>query len=337
MAAQTLTWTKLRVGLLVVVSLTIFAILVFLMTGEGLFQRKYQLRAYLEDAAGLRTGDPVRVAGIDAGNVEVIRLSGSHDPKRSVEVVMRLRRRFEDEIRADSLATLAAEGLLGQRFLDITRGSPSQPVIPGGGEVKYKETAEISDVVSTSADVMVKLNRIAGRVNSIMAQVESGKGSLGRIIYDESLYKKANQSLDDIQGLVSYAASGKGSLGKFLISDDLYNEAEKSLTKATQIIDDVQSGKGSLGKIIYDPALYDKTNQLVGRVDAIVGNVEKGQGSLGKLLKDETLYDRVNASASNIERISGRLERGEGSAGKLLQDQALYNNMNTFSIEVCGT
>lgn len=331
---QQLTWTKLRVGLLVLVSLTIFAVLIFLVTGEGFFQRKYELRTYMEDAGGLRTGDPVRLAGIDAGNVLAIHISGSHDPKRAVEVKLRILRRYEDEIRTDSVALLAAEGLLGQRFIDITRGSPLQPIVPPGGEVRLKETPEISDVVSTSADVMVKLNRIAARVDNIMGQVESGKGSLGKIIYDESLFNKANKSIDDLQGLVSYAASGKGSLGKFLISDELYNDAQTSVKKVNQVLDDVQSGQGSLGKLIYDPGVYNQTTKLLNRVDGIVGGVEKGQGTIGKLLKEETLYNRANSAVANIDNISGRLERGEGSAGKLLHDPALYNNVNSFSLDL---
>jgi phospholipid/cholesterol/gamma-HCH transport system substrate-binding protein len=336
MASKQLAWTQLRVGLLVIVSLTIFAVFIFLITGEGFFQRKYELRTYMEDAGGLRTGDPVRLAGIDAGNVLAIRVSGSHDPKRSVEVTMRVLRRYQDEIRGDSLVSLAAEGLLGQRYLDITRGNPSQAVIAPEGEVKLKETAEISDVVATSADVMVKLNRIAARVDNIMNQVESGKGSLGKMIYDESLFHKANKSVDDIQRLVSDAASGKGSLGKFLTNDQLYNDAQAGVTKVNQVLDDVQKGQGSLGKLIYDPGVYDRTNKLLARVDTIVGGVEKGQGTLGKLIKEEALYERVNSAAANIDKVSGRLERGEGSAGKLLHDESLYNNLNSFTLDLRG-
>jgi phospholipid/cholesterol/gamma-HCH transport system substrate-binding protein len=336
MATKQLAWTQLRVGLLVLVSLIIFGILIFLITGEGFFQRKYDLRTYMDDAGGLRTGDPVRLAGIDAGNVAAIRISGSHEPNRAVEVVLRLRKRYQDEIRSDSVATLAAEGLLGQRFLDITRGTPGQPVIPAGGEVRLKETPEISDVVSTSADVMVKLNRIAGRVDSIMSQVESGKGSLGKIIYDESLFKKANQTVDDLQGLVSYAASGKGSLGRFLLNDDLYTDAQKSITKVNQVLDDVQKGQGSLGKLLYDPALYNKSNQVLTRFDNLVSGVEKGQGTLGKLVTDETLYKQANSAVANIDKISGSLARGEGTAGKLLYDPALYDHINAFSLDLRG-
>ncbi len=329
-----LSWIQLRVGLLVVTSLIMFGLLVFLMTGEGFFARKYTVRTYMENAGGLRTGDPVRLAGIDVGNVESIRISGSHDPKRSVEVVMRVRRKFQDELRADSLAELDAEGLLGQRFLNITRGDPGQPVVPAGGEVKLKETTELKDVLSSSADVMEGLNKVVARVDRIMTQVESGKGSLGKIIYDDSLFKKANEGVEGMNRLVAHAASGRGSLGRFLMTDELYNNANNSIGKLDRIVDDVRTGKGTLGKFIYDPALYNKVDQVAARFERIVADVEKGQGSLGKLVKDDALYNRMNAAAGSLEKVGGRLERGEGSAGKLMHDPALYNNVNSFSQEM---
>jgi len=332
--SKQISWAELRVGLLVIVSLTIFAVLVFLMTGQGFFQRKQTLRIFMENAAGLRTGDPVRLAGIDVGNVYDIRISGSHDPSRAVEVTVHVQRHYQDEIRADSVAVLAAEGLLGQRFLNISRGTPSQPMVPNNGEVRMKETPEIADVVSSSADVMVTLNRIAARVDRIMAQIESGRGSLGKLLYDTTLYDKANASVDDIQNLLSYAASGKGSLGKLLMTDEIYNTALGTLSKADQVVDDVRSGKGSVGKFLYDPALYDKSTKLLERADNIVAGVEKGQGTIGKLLKDDTLYNQANTAVDTVNRIGQKIDRGEGSAGKLINDPALYNNLNNFSQEM---
>lgn len=329
-----ISWTQLRVGLLVLVSVTIFAILVFLMTGEGLLQRRYVVSVFMEDAGGLRTGDPVRLAGIDIGNVQEIHISNSNDPKRAVEVILRILRKYQEEIREDSLASLDAEGLLGQRFLNITRGNPVKPVIQPGSEVKLRQAAEIREILATSGDVVEKLNSVAARMDRVMEQVESGKGSLGKIIYDDSLYQKANQTVDNAQRLIANAIAGKGTLGRVLMTDELYNDLRASLTKMDQIVDEVRKGQGSAGKFIYDPGLYNRADQLVTRANNAMADVEKGRGALGKFLKDETLYNRANNAAASIERLAGRLDRGEGSAGKLLHDPALYNNANTFTLEM---
>jgi phospholipid/cholesterol/gamma-HCH transport system substrate-binding protein len=331
-----LSWTQLRVGLLVLVSLTIFAVLIFLMTGEGFFQPRYELRTYMENAAGLRVGDPVRLAGIDAGNVDTIRIAPVDDPLRGVEVVMRVQRRFQDEIREDSEVTIAAEGLLGQRFLNISRGTPQQPAVPPGGVVRMRETADLQDVVETSADVMVRLNRITGRVDNIMAQVESGRGTLGQLIFDDELYRKANQSVDEVNRLIGHAAAGEGSLGRFLMTDEAYNAAMATLNHVDAVVADVRKGEGTLGKFIYDPQLYNSAASVATRADRVVAEIERGQGTLGRLIQDPELYNRANSAIANVDRIGARLDRGEGTAGRLLHDETLYENANAFTMEMRG-
>jgi hypothetical protein len=110
--SKQVSWAQLRVGLLVIVAITIFGVLIFLMTGQGFFQRKYTLFVFTDSAGGLRVGDPVRLAGIDAGNVRHISISESHDPNRAVRIEMHLQRHYQTEIRLDSVATMAAEAAL---------------------------------------------------------------------------------------------------------------------------------------------------------------------------------------------------------------------------------
>src|SRR2546425_2615718 len=84
-------WAQLRVGALVIVSLTIFALGIFLISGEvGFLTRKYKVRAYFSDAGGLREGAQVRLAGIAVGNVDRILISPFPEAGRAVEVVMRI-------------------------------------------------------------------------------------------------------------------------------------------------------------------------------------------------------------------------------------------------------
>src|SRR5258706_10333595 len=108
-------WAQLRVGLLVIVSLTILALMIFLMTGQGYFTTKTRLVVYVDNAGGLKKGDPVRLHGIDVGNVDDIAVSGDLDPNRAVVVGFHVTSGMMKEIRQDSHATLQVEGLLGQR------------------------------------------------------------------------------------------------------------------------------------------------------------------------------------------------------------------------------
>src|SRR5579859_4857908 len=117
---QQVSWAQLRVGVMVLTALSIFGLMVFLMSGEGTFTRKGTLTVFLDNASGLKKGDPVRLTGVDIGNVQDIRISGEHNPMRAVVAILSIQRSYLDEIRADSVASLEAESLLGQRYIDLT-------------------------------------------------------------------------------------------------------------------------------------------------------------------------------------------------------------------------
>src|ERR1700752_5386330 len=127
------TWTELRVGLFVLVGLFVIAVGIFYVTGAGFLGPKYRLVTYFPEVAGVSNGAPVRLDGVDIGNVEAIkmvpRVAGkAPDKSRNIEVVMRVDKRFQDDILTDSTATLVTEGLLGNRYVNIARGFTGVPL-----------------------------------------------------------------------------------------------------------------------------------------------------------------------------------------------------------------
>jgi phospholipid/cholesterol/gamma-HCH transport system substrate-binding protein len=328
------TWAQLRVGLLVVVSFTIFGLMVFLMTGQGYFTGKTKLKVLLDNAGGLKKGDPVRLSGIDIGNVDDITVSNDPNPSRTVEVSFHVEDRMMKEVREDSVAALEVEGLLGQRFIDITRGSLSKAELEPGAEVRYKVQPDFGQLMASGNNVLTNVNRLANTLNAMADHVQQGQGSLGKLLYDDSLYKQASSTLTQFQGMVNYATTGQGSLGKLVYSDDLYNRADQTVAKLNTVVDDVQAQKGSLGKFIYDSSLHDDARKVVTDFGAIVADAKAGKGSFGKFLTDDTLYDKAKGAVTKFDDIVGRIDRGEGTFGKLSKDDAMYTNINGLSLEL---
>jgi len=122
------TWAQLRVGLLTLVGLFLIMVAILYVTGAGILRAKYQLRTYLPEVEQLTLGAPVRLDGVEVGNVDGIRIAppaapgGKVDRNRNVEVIMRVDRRFQSNITTDSRASLVTEGFLGNRYVNITRG-----------------------------------------------------------------------------------------------------------------------------------------------------------------------------------------------------------------------
>jgi phospholipid/cholesterol/gamma-HCH transport system substrate-binding protein len=326
-------WAQLRVGLTVIFAGAVLAVLIFLMTGSGGFLTpKVTLRVYFDDAQGLRAGAPVNLQGVPIGNVSDIRVV--EHGTTPVQVLIRISKKAANEVPSDSTATLTQAGVLGETFVNIDRThAKSTQKVHDGSEIAVQESANIQDVVKSTQTSLQNVDVLVRRIDRIVGFIESGQGSIGKLIYDQGLYNRLNATLNEVQGLVNQIASGKGSIGKFIASDEIYNKANASVDKLNKIIDEIQAGQGTVGKLLKDPSLYNNANQTIAKANALMDDVNAGKGALGKFAKDEQFAAKLDNTLSKLSAIMTSLEAGEGSAGKLLKDPSLYVNADQMLLE----
>src|SRR5580704_6827754 len=189
-----LSWTELRVGVFVLAGIVLIVLGIFYVTGTGALGPKYHLVTYLPEVAGLTLGAPVTVDGVDVGNVDTIRMAPVRQPPnrdRAVEVVMRINRDFQNDIRSDSTATLFTEGFVGNRVVNIQRGFTGQ-VLRDGQEVPGTGEKALTQVVSQSTDLMQHLNVLTSQVSQVVAGIQEGQGTIGKLLHDETAYNRLN-------------------------------------------------------------------------------------------------------------------------------------------------
>jgi phospholipid/cholesterol/gamma-HCH transport system substrate-binding protein len=317
---------------MVIISLAILAIGIFFISGQvGFFSRRYTLKAYTSEAGGLREGAQVRLAGVAVGNLKRVQISPYPERARAVELVMAVARTYQNQIRADSIASIETVGLLGESYVNLTRGSPGQEVIADGGVLKTSEEADIKRVVQNANDVIVNLRVLSAKLNDITGQIESGKGTVGKLVYDQTLYNRLNKTSEALDQMVTRVDQGQGTLGKFMADETLYNTAVATVDHLNKLVDDMQHGQGSLAKFVSDPSVYNNVNHLVTQASSLVDGINQGQGTLGKLAKDPQLYDRMNQTFDHFDKISSRMADGQGTLGKFSTDPTLYNNLSNSS------
>ena len=328
-------WSQLRVGLTVLFALITLAVLIFVMTGTtGLFTKKIILRAYVDNAGGLRIGAPVRLEGVDIGNVTKIRVVS--DPQRAlapVEIVMKITTRFEDTMNKNCEVVLTTAGVLGEVFVDLDCRQTNGARLQSGDELPTKDVPQLQDVVRASQGTLQNVDTLVKRMDSILSYVQSGQGSIGKAIYDPSLFNRANDMLTQLQKAVGQINSPNSTIGKLLTSEELYNKANAAVDNLNKIIDEINSGKGTIGKFVKDPSLYDNANKTVTDAHELIGGINAGKGTLGRLAKDEALANKIDNTVTRLNSIADRLDKGEGSAGKFLVDPSLYNNADQLLVE----
>jgi phospholipid/cholesterol/gamma-HCH transport system substrate-binding protein len=326
-------WSELRVGLTVLFASVTLTVLIFLMSGTtGMFTPKISLRSYFDNASGLRLGAPVRLEGVDVGNVEAIRIIRDN-LLTPVEVTMKVSSKYDYALRKDSMTSLNTAGVLGETYVDIDSSQAKLGPAQSGDVLPTRERPDFQDVVRSGQSTLQNMQTLLQRLDRILTTVESGKGSVGKLINDPTLYNRLNAMIGDMQGIVNKVGAGEGSLGKLFNDDTLYNKANATVDKLSIIADELNQGKGSAGKFLKDPALYDNANKTMAEARQMMEQVNGGKGALGKFARDEEFAKKLDDTVTKLSIISDRLEAGQGSAGKLLKDPSLYNNADQMLAE----
>jgi len=308
-------------------------VLIFLMTGTGgWLTHKIILKSYVDNAGGLRVGAPVRLAGVDIGNVTKIQIV-RNKATTPVEITMKVNTVYSFNLRKDSTTLLSTAGILGETFVDVDSSAAKGPEAASGDILPSREQPQLEDVVRSSQSTLQNMNSLINRLNDIVGYIESGKGSIGKVIYDPGLYDRLNATVAEFKGLVDDIQSGKGSLGPLLTSDEAYKKATGALDKLNAIIDDIQAGKGSAGKFLKDPELFDNTNKTIANIRQLTDDMNAGKGALGKFAHDQEFANKLQETLNNLTALTDRMEKGEGTVGMLFKDPALYNNSNQMLVE----
>ena len=331
-----LKWSELRVGITVIVASLTLAVVIFLLSGAsgGFFTKHLTIHAYFDNASGLRKGAPVRLHGVDIGNVRNIVIT--EDKARvstPVDVTMHISDKFSYALRRDSIVIIKTAGVLGESYVDIESFRAQGPPLQNGDVLSVHDNPDFNDVVRSSQGTLENMDALIKRLDRIVAYVESGKGSIGKMIYDPTLYDRFAATVSDFKGIVDQISKGQGSLGALIASDETYKKVNDTLDKINAIAGDLQKGEGTAGKLLKDPALFNNANETIKNLKEVTADINAGHGTMGKLTKDEALAQKIDKTITNLSALTTELEAGQGSAGKFFKDETLYNNANQTLVE----
>jgi phospholipid/cholesterol/gamma-HCH transport system substrate-binding protein len=329
---QEVRWSQLKVGVIVLVAVVVLTTLLFLMTsssGLGLFSHKLIVHTYFENSAGLKVGAPVNLQGVTIGTVKAVLVET--DPARKltpVEVVMKIDGRYRKSVHTDSKAALSTLGVLGDTLVDINSQFATGPEVQDGAELKTLETPTLTDVVKASQGTIESLNVILAKMNVIVDNLQSGKGSVGKLINDPGLYNKANDTVEELHTLAMNLNQGHGSIGKLMTDDTLYNRLNATAGRLQNIADQLDSGKGTAGKLLKDESLYNNLNSTLVHANAIMSDADAGKGALGLMLKDPKFRGQLSDTVNQVDTLLAGVNEGKGTLGKLTNDDQAYTNLN---------
>ena len=334
---QEVRWSQLKVGIVVVVASIILVTLLFLMTsssGLGILSHKLTITTYFENSAGLKMGAAVNLQGVTIGTVKSVTVVNTPDRKLTpVRVVMKLNEKFTGELRKDSKASLTTVGVLGDTVVDINSQFAVGPQLQDGDELKTTETPSLTDVVKASQGTIESLNVILAKLNVIVDNLQSGKGTFGLLINSPDLYNKANNAVDALVTLEKNLNNGRGTIGKLMTDDTLYNRLNDTAGTLQNVANQINSGKGTAGRLLKDETLYNNLNSTLAHANNILAEADAGKGGLGLMLKDPKFRQDLSDTLTQVNTLVSGINAGKGTLGKFTTDDAAYTNLNALLTE----
>lgn len=292
-----LMWSKLRVGLVATLAFAILFLTIFF-AGDihEIFAPQVKIRADIKDVRGLRKGAPVWFSGIEIGSVKDIEL----DPAVGTYVTMSINQDDINFVKKDSTASVMTMGLLGDKYVEISSGSPDAEPVAHGDIIKGTEQIEIQDIVTASSKSLAKVTDFISKL--------------------ESLLDKFAQS--------------EGTVAKFLNDPSIYDNLKETTATLSVIVKDINDSEGSFKMFIEDPSIYNRMDQATASLEKFSKNLNDGSGTIAKLVRDPEIYDNLNKASKQLSVVIERIESGEGLAGTLLSDRELSIELKDTVVEL---
>jgi phospholipid/cholesterol/gamma-HCH transport system substrate-binding protein len=302
-----------RLGIFVALAVIAAVLILEIVGGVERFQRGYELRALFNTIQDLKEGDRVRMAGVEVGRVENILLDETNN---KVLVIMKLHK--DIKVRTDSVATVKFTGLLGQNFVALDFGTPGSPLATPDTVLTTVEQPDLSAM-------MAKIDNVATGVENLTKSFTGDK--IDNLLGPFTDFLKANRgpltlTIANLQAVSSQIAQGKGTVGKLIYDESLYNSAYAAVTnlqdtsteiKATiadarKAIDQVNAGQGTMGKLLHDETLYNETTASMKNLKEVLQKVNQGQGTVGKIINDQELYRNAKLTLQKLDQATEGLE-----------------------------
>jgi phospholipid/cholesterol/gamma-HCH transport system substrate-binding protein len=237
----------------------------------------------------------VTLAGQLAGNVKRIDfLPPSGDTARNLRVTLEIEVRLRNLIREDSRIKLKSLGLLGDKVLDISPGTPRFGILPAGDTIQSLPSLDYE------------------------AMLMQANGALTDVV----------QLTHDLRAITGGIAHGDGTMGQLINSRTLYDQLNGTLTHLNGVLTRLDRPNGTFGRMVDDPALYNHLVDVTAQLDTVLAQLHSPHSSVGRLLTDDTLYTHMVAVTSQADSLLRVLSTGNGTAGRIINDPALYDKLN---------
>lgn len=282
----------IKLGFFIIAGLVFFVVTIFYVGSKSnLFTPTIRIFTTFSSVSGLLEGNSVRFAGIDVGTVQNIEITASN----KVVVTMIIQSEVKKFIKKDSEVSIGSEGLVGNKIVAISPGTPESPSVKDGDEIKSIQPVELSDIFESLNESTINAQKISADLADIVAKVNNGEGTLGQLVNNDQLYRTLDSTITG-----------------FAIATGQVNIVIKKVASSIDTI----SGDIS--------ALTSKIRNITGDIAEISRKMNSSESIVGTLLTDTAFARNLKEVIINANMTTKHLERGSFSLSQNME--ALKHN-----------
>jgi phospholipid/cholesterol/gamma-HCH transport system substrate-binding protein len=272
--------------------------------GMEMLHGGYRVNALFNTAQELKVGDNVKMAGVEIGRVEKIALADG-----KVQVTMKLH--ADAVVKTDSKAVIRFSGLMGQNFVSVNFGSSDAPKAVDGAVLQTEEQPDLNAVMAKLNDAADGIKRFGDAFSG--DKISNLIGPLVDFVKQNS--DNIGGAISNIDNITAQIASGQGTIGKMIYTNELYNSAlgtvtnlQDAVTQVRSVVSSITNGQGTIGKLMTDDTLFTATTASMTNLNQILLRINQGQGTIGKLVNDQEFYRNAKLTLQKVDKATDSLE-----------------------------
>ncbi len=267
---------KIGVALFILLGFILLTVAIFVIgSKENLFTPTFQLKSYFESVSGLKSGSSVRLNGITIGKVEAIDI----DATNRVLVIMTIEKSKQEFIKKDSKATVSSEGLVGNKVIEIVSGTPGSLNVENNDDIESLKPVGVQDIIDGLKESSDNASLITKDLSEITGKVNSGHGTLGQLVNNDTLYRSADLTLRSF-------SSSSGHFNDILVKVDqmVHNvsgnientsvQLDRISTDIAEIIRKINSNESVVGTLLTDTAFANNIKEVMQNANSTTSNLE---------------------------------------------------------------
>jgi phospholipid/cholesterol/gamma-HCH transport system substrate-binding protein len=318
MSMKKTTSNSIRLGIFIAATIILFIVAIYMVgSRKSMFQSNIKITSLFTDVKGLRDGAHVRFSGINVGTVtKMIILNDS-----TVRVEMAIDQKVTPFIKKNSLATIATEGLMGNKIVVLLPGSPDEASISERDSLPTIEPIEIDDILNEIMISGERISRVSANLIDITDKINRGEGIFGKLFTDTAIAYNLNRSSANLKEISDRVNRGEGLIGRLFVDTTLARNLDsaalymESISKNLEgVTDKIYQGEGIFGRLFTDTTLSRSlysTSQNLNRSSRnmealtkdlleITYNINHGKGTINKLLVDSVFADSLDITLQQL-------------------------------------